>query len=117
MGYADVAIAAVPDANKDVYAEHARRFSEFATREGATACLEFWGDDIPDGEVTSFPMAVRKEAGETVCVSVYKWPSKSVRDAAWAKLMGDSSMMESMGDMPFDGKRMIFGGFDVILEA
>lgn len=116
MGYADVAIAAVPDANKDVYAEHARRFAEFATREGATACFEFWGDDVPDGEITSFPMAVQAGAGEVVCVSVYKWPDKQTRDAAWAKMMGGDAMPD-MGEMPFDGKRMIFGGFDVLLES
>ncbi len=116
MAYVDVAIAAVPEGNREAYLGHARDFADFAKAEGATACFEFWGDDVPDGEITSFPMAVKAEAGEVVCVSVYKWPDKQTRDAAWAKMMSGNAMPD-MGEMPFDGKRMIFGGFDVILEG
>lgn len=117
MAYIDVAMCAVPEGNKEIYKEHARQFAAFVKGEGALQCMECWGDDVQDGTLTSFPMAVKKEDGEVVCVSFYKWPDKETRDAAWAKIMSDDSLMAGMGEMPFDGKRMIFGGFDLMLEA
>ncbi|MDF5446907.1 DUF1428 domain-containing protein, partial [Vibrio parahaemolyticus] len=70
----------------------------------------------PDGEITSFPMAVNAESNETVVFSWVVWPSKEVRDSGWQRIMADPRMSPDNNPMPFDGKRLIYGGFDVILE-
>ena len=70
---------------------------------------------VPDGEVTSFPMAVQRKDNETVVFAWITWPTKEARDAAWAKLMNDPAM-PGPDSMPFDGKRMIYGGFAPIVE-
>ena len=77
--------------------------------------VECWGVDVPEGKLTSMPMAVKLEEGETVVLSWISWPSKEARDAAWEKLMADERMAGM--EMPFDGSRMIFGGFDVVLNT
>lgn len=82
---------------------------------GALKVVECWGDDVPDGEVTSFPMAVKCRDDETVVFSWLIWPSKQVRDAGMAKMMEDPRMQPDVNPMPFDGKRMIFGGFETIV--
>ena len=79
--------------------------------------MECWGDDVPNGEVTSFPMAVKCGADETVCFSWVLWPSKSVRDEAMPKIMEAARRMFEENPMPFDGKRMIYGGFEMIVDA
>ncbi|NRB35539.1 MAG: DUF1428 domain-containing protein, partial [Rhodobacteraceae bacterium] len=84
---------------------------------GATAMWECWGDDVPEGDVTSFPMAVKAGEDETLVLSFTVWPDKPTRETALAKMMSYLAMAEAMGDMPFDGKRMIFGGFDPMLMA
>ena len=84
---------------------------------GALKVVECWGDDIPDGKVTSFPMAVKKEADEDVVFSWIVWPSKAARDAGNKKVFEDPRMQMPPDGMPFDGKRMIIGGFEVMLEA
>lgn len=78
---------------------------------GAIASWECWGDDVPDGEVTSFPMAVQAKEDETIVLAWTVWPDKPTRDAAWERLMTDPEIGAALGDMPFDGKRVIFGGF------
>ena len=80
---------------------------------GATTVVDCWGDDVPEGKVTSFPMAVKLEPGETVAFSWIIWPSREARDAGNKKMM-DDPRMQPTGDMPFDMKRMIFGGFEMI---
>ena len=87
-------------------------FKEF----GALNTVDCWGDDVPDGEVTSFPMAVKKQDDETVVFSWIVWPDKATRDAGMEKMMTDPRMQEDVNPMPFDGKRLIFGGFDIISE-
>ncbi len=87
-------------------------FKEF----GALKSVECWGDDVPDGKLTSFPMAVKKEPGETVVFSWLVWPDKAARDAGWAKMMQDPRLQPGANPMPFDGKRLIYGGFEVALE-
>ncbi|KCZ55397.1 hypothetical protein HY29_12740 [Hyphomonas beringensis] len=82
---------------------------------GALSVVECWGVDVPEGKLTSMPMAVKLEEGETVVLSWISWPSKEARDAAWEKLMADERMAGM--EMPFDGSRMIFGGFDVVLNT
>lgn len=75
------------------------------------------GDDVPESKLTSFPMAVKCEPGETVVFSWIVWPSREVRDAGMAKVMADPRVQEDSNPMPFDGKRMIYGGFEVVVEA
>ena len=77
--------------------------------------VECWGDDVPDGKVTDFRRAVQAEDGETVVFSWIEWPSKAVRDAGMAKLMADPRMQSN--DPPFDGKRMIYGGFATLFDT
>ena len=91
--------------------------SRTSKENGALQGVECWGDDVPDGEVTSFPMAVKCEPEETVVFSWIVWPSREVRDAAHAAMMSDSRLAADLNPMPFDGKRMIFGGFEMIVEV
>ena len=114
MTYVDGFVAAVPNANKQKYIEHARDAAKMFKEFGALKLVECWGDDVPDGKLTSLPMAVEKEDDETVVFSWVLWPSKQVRDEGWAKMMEDERMQ--MNEMPFDGKRMIYGGFEVVVE-
>lgn len=117
MAYIDAFAAAVPTANKDAYLEHAKMAAKVFAEYGMLSMTECWGDDVPDGKVTSFPMAVDKKPDETVVFSWAVWPSKEVRDAGWAKVMEDPRMTPEANPMPFDGKRMIYGGFTPILEV
>ncbi len=116
MVYVDGAVVPVATAKRDEYLAFARMAAEIFKDHGATRVVEGWGDDVPDGEVTSMPMAVKARADETVVWSWIEWPSKAARDAGWEKVQADPRMTES-DPMPFDGKRMIFGGFDMILET
>lgn len=115
-GYVDGALIAVPVANKDAYlkvaAKHAALFREY----GATRVVDAWGDDVPDGKITDFKGAVKAAADEKVVYSWVEWPSKELRDTAWQKLMTDARMQAGADVMPFDGKRMIHGGFRPILD-
>jgi uncharacterized protein YbaA (DUF1428 family) len=115
MNYVDGFVIAVPTAKKDTYLHHATVAAQVFKDLGALEIVETWGDDVPEGKVTSFPMAVKRKDDETVVFSWITWPSKSVRDEGMKKFM-DDPRMKDMKDMPFDGQRMIFGGFQVILE-
>jgi uncharacterized protein YbaA (DUF1428 family) len=86
-------------------------FREF----GALRVVETWGDDVPEGKLTSFPLAVQRTEDETVVFSWVEWPSKELRDAGWQAMMQDPRM-DQAGEMPFDGKRMIYGGFQMIMD-
>ncbi len=116
MSYIDGFVAAVPTANKQQYLEHAEKASEVFKEFGALKVVETWGDEVPDGDVTSFPMAVKAKSDESVVFSWVIWPSKAVRDEAWQKMMEDSRMQPQNNPMPFDGKRLIYGGFNLLLE-
>ena len=84
---------------------------------GATRVVEGWGDDVPDGKLTDFRRAVQATEGETVVFSWVEWPDKATRDAGMKKVMEDPRMQPGDMDMPFDGKRMIFGGFQAVLDT
>jgi uncharacterized protein YbaA (DUF1428 family) len=116
MSYVDCFVAAVPNDNKQKYIEHAKMSAELFVEVGALEIAENWGDDVPNGEITSLPMAVKAEENETVVFSWVIWPSKQVRDEGWAKLMDDPRMSPDVNPMPFDGKRLIYGGFESILK-
>lgn len=116
MAYVDGFLLAVPDANREAYLHLAEIAAEVFRDHGALRVVECWGDDVPDGVVTSFPMAVKVEPGETVVFSWIEWPSREARDAGNAKMMEDSRLKAYGETMPFDGKRMIFGGFVPILD-
>ncbi len=117
MSYVDGFVFAVPKNKKDEYIAYAESFVPIFKEYGALTAVENWGDSIPDGEVTSFPMAVKCEEDEVVCFSWVTWPSKEVREAAWAKMMEDDRFDPEKNPMPFDGKRLIYGGFETIVNA
>jgi uncharacterized protein YbaA (DUF1428 family) len=115
MSYIDGYVVPVPSENKEAYraaaAEAAALFKEF----GAVRVMENWGNDVPDGKVTDFKGAVKAEPGEVVVFSWVEWPSRQVRDEGQAKMMNDPRMASM--NMPFDGKRMIYGGFEPLLDV
>jgi uncharacterized protein YbaA (DUF1428 family) len=117
MSYIDGFVAAVPSANREAYRQHAQAAASVFKEHGAIKVVECWGDDVPEGKVTSFPMAVQRKADETVVFSWIVWPSKPLRDAGMAKVMADSRLQPDVNPMPFDGKRLIYGGFEVLVEA
>jgi uncharacterized protein YbaA (DUF1428 family) len=116
MGYIDGFVVAVPAANKEAYRALAAKAAPLFREFGALRHIEAWGDDVPKGKLNDFYSAVKAEDGEEVVFSWIEYPSRAVRDAANSKIMSDPRM-EGMGDMPFDGKRMIYGGFAPFLDA
>ncbi len=117
MTYVDGFVAAVPTANREAYIKHAEEAAAIFKEYGALQTVECWGDDVPDGKLTSLPMAVKKEPDEAVVFAWIMWPDKAVRDAGWASVMEDPRMHPDTAPMPFDGKRMIYGGFEQILSV
>ncbi len=116
MTYIDGYVIAVKTAKKDAYLNMAKQVAPVFKDHGALKIVECWGDDVPEGKLTSFPMAVKCEADETVVFSWIVWPSKAARVNGMKRAMEDPRM-KPPADAPFDGKRMIFGGFEVMLEA
>jgi uncharacterized protein YbaA (DUF1428 family) len=115
MAYIDGFVAAVPTENREAFITHAKTAWPIFKDLGAIAQWECWGDQVPDGEVTSFGKAVQAKDDETVVFSFVAWPDQATRDAGWEKMMSDPDMEENMGAMPFDGQRMIYGGFTPIV--
>lgn len=116
MNYVDGFVVAVPTKNKDIYKAHAKKAATVFKEYGALKLVECWGEDVPEGKITSFPLAVQCKPDETVVLSWVVWPTRQVRDEGWEKIMADPRMQQDVNPMPFDGKRMIYGGFQMILE-
>lgn len=116
MPYVDGFVLAVPADKKEVYRKHAAEAAPLFKEFGATRMVECWGDDVPDGKTTDFKRAVKAEPGENVVFSWIVWPSKETRDAANKAIMEDPDMRPGP-DMPFDGRRMIMGGFEPLLDV
>ena len=120
MAYIDGFVLAVPKANRQKFINHANMADSMFIEMGATRILECWADDVPEGKTTDFRMAVKATEDEDVVFSWIEWPDKATRDAAMAKMMDpantDPRMDQDKNPMPFDGKRMIFGGFAPVVE-
>ena len=116
MSYIDGFVIPVPAANKEAYRRMAEMAAAVFKEHGATRIVECWGDDVPDGKVTDFRRAVKAEPGENVVFSWIAWPSKAVRDAGMKRVMEDARMRPGP-DMPFDGRRLIFGGFETLFDS
>ena len=112
MNYVDGYVIPVPEANQERYRALAELAATIFKEHGALSVVECWGDDVPEGKVTSFSMAVKRQPSEAVVFSWITWPSKEVRDAGMAAAMQDPRMKFDEAGMPFDGQRMIFGGFE-----
>ena len=115
--FVDGFVVPVPHEKKDAYLALAQKAAGNFEKHGALRLVEAWGDDVRDGKVTDFRRAVQAKEGENVVFSFLEWTDKATRDAAWAKMMGDPEMQPDHGDMPFDGMRMFWGGFDIILDS
>ena len=115
MSYIDGFVIAVPSGNRDKFVRHASTADAIFRELGATRIVECWEDDVPDGKTTDFRRAVALKEGEHVVFSWIEWPDKATRDAGMKKVMEDPRMQP--GDpMPFDGPRLIFGGFRVLVD-
>lgn len=116
-GYVDGFVLAVPDANKQAYLEMAQKASVVFRDHGVTRYVECWGGDVPVGEVTDYTRATHAKDGETIVFSWCEWPDKATRDAGMAAIMEDPRMKDMADPMPFDGQRMIYGGFAMLNDA
>lgn len=120
MSYIDGFVIACPKANKQKFIDHANNADSMFIEMGAIRVIKCWADDVPDGKVTDFRMAVKAEADEDVILSWIEWPDKETRDKAYAVMMDpdtkDPRMDPEKNPMPFDGKRMIWGGFNPVVD-
>ena len=116
MSYVDGFVLAVPKANLDAYKKMAKNAGAVWMEHGALAYVECVGDDVPYGELTSFPRAVQAKDDETVIFAWVVYKSRQSRDTVMAKVMADERLKMDWSSMPFDGKRMIFGGFQPFIE-
>jgi uncharacterized protein YbaA (DUF1428 family) len=115
MSYIDGVVTPVPAGGREAFLAHARAAAALFVEHGAIRVLDAWGTDVPDGKATDFKRAVGARPDEVVALGWIEWPSKVVRDEAWAKLMTDERL-SALGT-PFDGKRMIFGGFETLADT
>ena len=116
MTYVDGFITAVPTARKEEYRQHAADAAPLFKEFGVTRMVENWGDDVRKGIVTDFQGAVQAKDDETVVFSWFEYPDKATRDAASKRMMEDPRMEKLAESMPFDGKRMIYAGFDTVID-
>ena len=116
MTYFEGFIAPVPEANRDAYRKHASEFASLSPEFGIRRHVEAWDSDVPEGKVTDFRKAVDAKPDEKIVLAFFEYSNRQERDAANEKFMSDERMKEMGANMPFDGKRMIVGGFDAIVE-
>ena len=116
MRYVEGFVVAVPTANQEAYRAMAAKAAPSFHGYGALRLVECWGEDVPRGKVTDFRGAVKATDDETVVFSWLAWPSKEVRAAGKQKMLDDPEM-KMPDDAPFDGQRMIYGGFSVVLDT
>jgi uncharacterized protein YbaA (DUF1428 family) len=116
MAYIDGFVVPVPTAGKETYRAYATTIAAIFKEHGALSLVEGWGDDVPEGQINSMRSAVLLEPHETVVFAWITWPDKATRDAGLKSVFEDPRS-QALGPMPFDGKRMIFGGFEAIVEA
>jgi len=116
MPYVDGFVLAVPKQKLDAYKAMSRTAGEVWKEYGALAYVECVGDDVPYGELTSFPRAVQAKDDEIVVFSWIVYESRQQRDTVNARVMADARVKNSMSNMPFDAKRMIYGGFETFLQ-
>jgi uncharacterized protein YbaA (DUF1428 family) len=117
MTYVDGFVVPVATANREIYRKYAEKAAAVFKEHGALRLVECWGDDVPQGKVTSFPMAVKCKDDETVVFSWITWPSRQARDEGMKKVMDDPRLKQETNPMPFDGKRLIYGGFELLVDA
>jgi uncharacterized protein YbaA (DUF1428 family) len=115
MPYIDGFVIAVPKSNKQKFITHAEKGDSVFMEYGATRVLECWGDDVKEGKQTDFRRAVDAKPDEDIVFSWIEWPDKATRDKAMPKIMDDPRLKPDVNPMPFDGKRMIFGGFQPVV--
>lgn len=113
MSYVDGFVIPVKLGERQAFIDHARKVDQLLIDEGALRIVECWPEDVPEGKQTDFYRAVDRQDGETACFSWIEWPDKATRDRAFAKMMEDAAVMSL--PVPFDGKRMIFGGFEPVV--
>lgn len=124
MGYVEGFVIAVPTANRQKFIDHASLIDPMFIELGALRVVECWGEDVPDGKVTDFARSVQATSDETVAFAWIEWPDKATRDAAHAQIAewmnapdkADPRMDPANNPMPFDGARMIFGGFEKVVD-
>ena len=116
MSYVDGFVIAVPTVNKQALIDHAGLFDPIFLEYGATRVLECWGDDVPHGKQTDFYRATKAEPGEAALFSWTAWPDRATCDAAGQKMMAEMEG-QPMPEMPFDGMRMVWGGFEPIFDT
>jgi uncharacterized protein YbaA (DUF1428 family) len=116
MSYIDGFVLPLQEGKEEVYREMAETFARKATELGAIASVESLGDGLEHGHTTDFYRAVQAKDGENIVFSFVIWPDKATRDTAWEKIMADPDMQPG-GDMPFDGKRMFWGGFKPLVNT
>nr|WP_226372774.1 DUF1428 domain-containing protein [Sphingosinicella flava] len=115
--YLDGFVAPIPAGNEQAYRDLAEVGAQVFTEYGATRVVETFGDDVMDGKVTDYKKAIEARDGETIAYSWIEWPDKDTRDAGWKKVMEDPRMQPGDKPMPFDGKRMIYGGFATLVDS
>jgi uncharacterized protein YbaA (DUF1428 family) len=114
--YVDGYVLPVPEGKKDAYRAMAEKAAGKFKEYGAVRVVEAWGDDVPEGKVTDYQRAVKAEDGEGIIYSWVEWPDKATRDKGWERMMSDPDMQPD-GEMPFDGKRMFWGGFRPVIDT
>lgn len=115
--YVDGFVLAVPTRNKVAYLKMAKAGLKAFGELGALRLVETWSDDVPKGKWTDFYRSVKAKKNESIVFAWVEWPSRKVRNAAMKQMAADPKYKEMFGTMPFDGKRMIFGGFSTILDG